>query len=46
MGAGRRYTEAVEQIIKRDPLIYDNVITGWKTRLMAYWPDQEAKGER
>ena len=38
--------EAVEQIIKGDPLVKAGVITGWKIRSLAYWSAQEAKGAR
>ena len=36
--------EAANEIVRRDPLVGDGVITGWKIRPLAYWSAREAKG--
>ena len=38
--------EAVEGIVKADPLVDAGVIKSWKIRPLAYWSAQEAKGAR
>ena len=37
-------TEAIDVIVKADPLVAAGVITSWQIRPLAYWSAQEAKG--
>ena len=38
--------DAVEKIVKTDPLVAAGVITSWTIRPLAYWSAQEAKGAK
>ncbi len=38
--------EAAEAIVRGDPLVAADVITGWTIRPLAYWSAQEAKGAK